>query len=189
MQTDILAADMPMRALVDNADVQTQQLLDQVTDLSIACFGEDVVAEYSQQGKNGRMTWVWADRSNLETDTGSVSSWDSEETDPVLLGFMVTKFLQPEKGGQCLTIVYVAVAEEYRSRGIGKTLVKSAVAMAKDRKDTNRVTLSALPTAIKFYTRLGFKGFEDVLPETENAVQGQLYMEYKTVGKSKSKKR
>jgi len=185
---DILAADMPMRYLVDNADEQTQALLSQVTDLSILCFGEDVVQEYSQTGKNGRMTWVWTDRSNLETDTGSVSSWGSEGADPVLLGFMVTKFLQPEKGGQCLTIIYVAVAEEFRSRGIGKALVKSALTLAKDRKDTNRVTLSALPTAIKFYSRLGFKGFEDVLPETENAIQGQMYMEYKTFGK-KSKRR
>lgn len=197
--------DVPLRdaLLRDGVDAQ---LLAQVRELSLRCFGVDAVDEYGGVGKGGRISWLWADRAALRRSADdastSATSWNSESEEPVLLGFTINKYVQPSRqvsadgyiqpkrqtvpGGQVLTIIYAAVAEEFRGRGIGKHLVKAVVKFGKNRKDVGFVTLSALPTAIGFYERLGFEGFEGALSQQESAIPGQLYMEYKTL---KSRKR
>ena len=54
-----------------------------------------------------------------------------------------------------------------------------------------KVCLSALPTAVRFYQRLGFKSFDDIKIETnqENLIEGQVYMEKKLRQRPRQRRR
>jgi ribosomal protein S18 acetylase RimI-like enzyme len=100
------------------------------------------------------------------------------------LGFAIYKM---NRGQGSLTIGKIAVSLDYRGQGYGKRMIKELIKMAKKDKMIFFVSLSALPTAVKFYKRLNFKAFTDIkftevlegLREGESFVDGQVYMEFK----------
>jgi ribosomal protein S18 acetylase RimI-like enzyme len=100
------------------------------------------------------------------------------------LGFAIYKM---NRGQGSLTIGKIAVSLDYRGQGYGKRMIKELIKMAKKDKMIYFVSLSALPTAVKFYKRMNFKAFTDVkftevlegLREGESFVDGQVYMEFK----------
>lgn len=97
------------------------------------------------------------------------------EGQEVLLGFMQYR---PRQDMQMLGITKVAVEECWRGRGFGKKLVQWAIKEARKSK-LSAVGLSALPSAIKFYQKLGFKRHDDArLKLTDNAVSGQVSQVY-----------
>ncbi|PFH33869.1 acetyltransferase, GNAT family protein [Besnoitia besnoiti] len=80
---------------------------------------------------------------------------------------------------QALQVGKVAVLEECRGRGFGKKLVKGIIQLAKSNRALVYVSLSALASAVGFYTRLGFKRHDEinVAQDDEELCASQVYME------------
>lgn len=137
-------------------------LVDKVKALSETCFQENCLLKINKKSK-----WKLAVLSN--------------ESSAMFLGFIVYKFNVQMK---TVSIAKVAVPEEHRGRGFGRKIVKEVIAVAKKNKQIEVVSLSALPSAIKFYERLRFKAFENIKlkpgeGETdEDFIEGQVYMEF-----------
>jgi ribosomal protein S18 acetylase RimI-like enzyme len=99
------------------------------------------------------------------------------------------------RGQGSLTIAKIAVPEDQRHHGYGKRLVKEMIKIAKKDKMIYFVSLSSLPTAVRFYKRMNFKEFKEVkftgvtIEEGESFIEGQVYMEFKVRNEPKSKKR
>lgn len=104
----------------------------------------------------------------------------------VLCGFIILKVVNG-----CLSIADIAVNETFRRHGFGKMMMEDALKTAKKRGDVYEVCLSALPTAVRFYQRLGFKSFDDIKIETnqENLIEGQVYMEKKLRQRPRQRRR
>mmetsp|Transcript_78909 Transcript_78909/g.223314 ORF Transcript_78909/g.223314 Transcript_78909/m.223314 type:complete len:217 (-) Transcript_78909:169-819(-) len=93
----------------------------------------------------------------------------------VLCGFLVAKVT----GDGCLSIAKIAVPVDFRGFGFGKLIMDDAIKNAK-KQGSHLVCLSALPTAVTFYQRIGFKAFKSVKAKTdEDLIEGQVYMEKK----------
>mmetsp|Transcript_90407 Transcript_90407/g.256265 ORF Transcript_90407/g.256265 Transcript_90407/m.256265 type:complete len:218 (-) Transcript_90407:313-966(-) len=92
-----------------------------------------------------------------------------------LCGFMVAKVVD----GGCLSIAKLAVPAEFRGSGFGRLIMEDATKRAK-KQGLHLMCLSALPTAVTFYQRLGFKALRGLKLKTdEDLVEGQVYMEKK----------
>ncbi|CAJ1400495.1 unnamed protein product [Effrenium voratum] len=83
-----------------------------------------------------------------------------------------------------MIVAQLAVPEEHRRFGFGSTLLKCLIAEAKRLPEVHTVGLSSLPSAVKFYRRHGFKLVQR-LPNTEDTVTDQFFMQLKTPGKKK----
>lgn len=126
-------------------------------DLSIRVFDEDCLLEVTK--KSG---WKL---SLLATKDLSL-----------LCGFIISKVA---KGA--LSIAKLAVPSEFRGSGFGRLIMDDVMKSAKKQGEAYEVCLSSLPTAIKFYQRLGFKAFTGLKIDSgsDDLVEGQVYMEKK----------
>ena len=84
--------------------------------------------------------------------------------------------------GKILYVIYLAVDEDYRNKGVGSSLVKELLGYTNEQR-LKKVQLVALPERVRFYERLGFeagKFLPDFLPDdySPNAKKARL-MEYK----------
>lgn len=152
-------------------DSRLQELLKQVSDLSMEVFGEDCL----QKGVSKKSGW------RLSLLARPIPE-DPENTPPEgpnqLLGFLVFRF-RPEH--QCISIAKIAVPQEKRSKGFGKHLMEWVTKYAQQQGSLQHVSLSSLPEAVKFYQSFGFKAVQvDSLgADDEELVEGQVYMEYR----------
>jgi len=140
-----------------HADEALAGLILQVRELSEKAFDEDCLAEITKKS-------CWK--------LSLLASKDHH----VLCGFIVAKVTRGS-----LSIAKLAVREELRGRGFGRLIMDEMTKSAKKQGDIFEVCLSSLPTAIKFYQRLGFKAFwglrTDAGDSNERFVEGQVYME------------
>merc|ERR1740121_2140996 len=129
-------------------------LVGQARELSVSAFGEDCLQEVTK--KSG-----W-----------KLSLLVSDDL-TVLCGFIVAKVTNG-----LLSIAHIAVPAEFRGQGFGKMIMEDLMKAAKKQGDVYDVCLSSLPTAVKFYQRLGFKAIRDLKMKSEDdLVEGQVYME------------
>jgi len=140
-------------------------LLEQVCDLSHDCFHDNCLSSCSKRG-GWRITLL---ASRLEEGPGAV-----------LLAFIVFKLRVDH---QVLSISKLAVPEDHRRRGYGRDMIMWAAQFAKSRKekDISCISLSSLPTSVKFYQRLNFKYIFEITAkhqqDDDELVEGQVYME------------
>lgn len=208
-----------LRELTTKSDCPIKEdVLDQISLLSIELFGEDVVEEYGAAGKAGRL-WAMYDfggslkatpfdsmasmSTRAESEAGDLEENTTSEEKPTpepghggrprLLGFLVARLMNnikmPRIGGEALSIVYAGVPAPFRGNGIGKKLVQSLLTTGRERKNIAVITLSALPGAIDFWTRCGFVAFPDAMEVTEGMAKGQVYMEANVRGNGKGKRK
>lgn len=193
-------------------------VLAQASVLSLELFSEDCIEEYSKPGTAGRLWLMWdfgSPCNNKENESASAatestvdtaSEFDVDESKseeewvqpepgfkgrPRLLGFLLAKMLPHTgtKGGQCFTIIYAGVPSYLRKKGTGRKLVASVIKHGRERKNIAVVTLSALPNAISFWERCGFKGYPDAMKLKEGSAAGQIFMECSVRGKGKKSKK
>lgn len=149
------------------------KLLNDVSELSWECFQENVVEKVRAECKDDPPL-VLVLLQHTHTDGG--------ELNDELLGFLVYKFCGPPV--RRLSIRNVAIPKHFRGLGYGKKLTEWAMDYAKEmpRSQCGTVTCSALPEAIPFYQRLGWEfdtQAQDQKVEVENAIPGQVFMQYK----------
>lgn len=209
-----LIEDQPLRELVSKtaANSPEDDVLSQVRELSQKLFAEDCIDEYSKPGAAGRLwvMWDWGDNKIFTpsiasgSTTASVSLIADGQQDnaanpepgfggrPRLLGFLLAKLLPKANvpGGEAFTIVYTAVPDHLRGKGVGRKLVASVLKQGRARQNIAVVTCSALAGAIQFWERCGLKQYPDAMELKEGSAAGQVYMEISVKGKKgKSRKR
>lgn len=142
-------------------------LLNQVRILSQECFLEDCLEHCSKRG-GWRLTLLVARPKEMRL--GPVQT--------VLLGFIVYR-LKPELG--VFSVAKIAVPSALRRHGFGRQLMMWGMLAAKRDQQIGCISLSALPQAVSFYQRLGFKKMHEITAkDDENALfPGQVYMELK----------
>lgn len=76
----------------------------------------------------------------------------------------------------------LAVPEQHRRRGFGRLLMLWAQKQARENMQISSISLSALPEAVKFYQRLGFKKLHEITSKDDELAlfPGQVYMELST---------
>jgi ribosomal protein S18 acetylase RimI-like enzyme len=137
-----------------NEDPRIDELVRQTRDLSMKVFYEDGLKDVTK--KSGWKLFILA----------------SEDLS-MLCGFVISKVISG-----ALSVGKVAVPSELRGRGFGSLVMSHVVKQAKA-QGNNEVCLSSLPTSIKFYRNLGYKGFPGVKVESDSGhthFPGQLYM-------------
>jgi len=170
-QDAIWTTDIPARGPELEANPQWSEWVKQVVECSELAFENNCLEMISKRSKFKLAI--------LSAPTGE------------FLGFSVYKV---NRGAGNLTIGKIAVSEAHRGHGYGKRMVKETIKMGKKDKMIYFVSLSALPTAVKFYKRLNFKEFKDVkftevdIEEGESFVEGQMYMEFKVRNAPRKKK-
>jgi len=97
---------------------------------------------------------------------------------------------------KCISIAKLAVVPEHRGKGCGHKIMAWCIAMARKAPNISFISLTSLPTAIRFYKQIGFRqleiDLEKVAPpaeEDEEYVEGQVYMEFQCRGGGQKKKR
>eukprot|EP00747_Dinoflagellata_sp_TGD_P180863 gnl/TRDRNA2_/TRDRNA2_34026_c0_seq1.p1 gnl/TRDRNA2_/TRDRNA2_34026_c0~~gnl/TRDRNA2_/TRDRNA2_34026_c0_seq1.p1 ORF type:complete len:331 (+),score=62.77 gnl/TRDRNA2_/TRDRNA2_34026_c0_seq1:56-1048(+) len=160
-----ILADLKPHTKEVRDDPATASLVEQTRVLSNECFEENCLDGCSKRG-GWRITLL-------------VSGLNAG-ADARLLGFIVFR-LKPALG--CVSVAKIAVPEVYRRRGYGRRLVQWVIDFTKGLSEINCVGLAALPEAVPFYRRLGFKSSHEITAkdceEDEDLFPGQIYMELK----------
>lgn len=148
------------------------RILDHARELSQECFFSDCLEGCSKRG-GWHITLMVA---------GSPDGVKESQ----LLGFLVYR-LKPELGNFC--VAKLAVPEVHRRRGFGRQLMLWAANKAKEDRQLSCMSLSALPQAVPFYKRLGFKQLHMITEQDDESAlfPGQVYMELRTPTKAKVK--
>merc|ERR1712176_949737 len=155
-----------------------KELLRQVSELSLDIFSEDCV----KQGISKRTGWRLSILARPIPEDPSIMDGSAEEPTE-LLGFMVFRF-RPD--WQCLSIAKIAVPQAHRGRGFGRHLMEWVTKYAQQQGNLQYLSLSSLPEAVKFYQAFGFKAVKiESIPDSEDYVEGQVYMEYRLKGSSR----
>lgn len=168
---DVLAN--PEVALSENL----QKLITDAQDLSNKIFAKDVLEMIAEDSRY-RMTLLV----QCETSENVIN-----ETATQFLGFVVYKVREDK---QCLTISRLAVSSECRGQGLGTRIIEWCQKQA----GVSYIALAALPTALKFYRKLGFKKVAtwseggQARPDMIIA-EGHTYMELQAKKKGKAKGR
>jgi len=164
VHTPQVLADIKPHIKETRADPALVSLLEQAKTLSEDCFYEDCLEGCSKRG-GWRISLL---ASGLETGA-----------EAVLLGFIVFKL---KTHLHCLSVAKLAVPECFRRRGYGRVLVLAIVQHAKLLNEINCIGLAALPDAVTFYQRLGFKRMHEITAkdaaEDSDLFPGQIYMEF-----------
>eukprot|EP00746_Dinoflagellata_sp_MGD_P003071 gnl/MRDRNA2_/MRDRNA2_105986_c0_seq1.p1 gnl/MRDRNA2_/MRDRNA2_105986_c0~~gnl/MRDRNA2_/MRDRNA2_105986_c0_seq1.p1 ORF type:complete len:399 (-),score=123.13 gnl/MRDRNA2_/MRDRNA2_105986_c0_seq1:407-1603(-) len=192
------AAKVPMEFLENvqpfspetQASQRMQRLVKATTDLSMQAFNTDVIEKISRKSKYRLTLIVKPEKDSLDNDGA-----DQNDEDPWggLLGFISYR-LFPEL--QCVSVAKLAVVPESRGLGHGSRIIDWIISHAKKQKELCFISLSSLPTAIKFYKKIGFREVKDIDldafptpgPE-EDYVAGQVYMEYRIKGRRRPTKK
>ncbi|PHJ25641.1 gnat family protein [Cystoisospora suis] len=128
---------------------------------------EEINAE--GQGKTEQVT-----RKDEEDDQMQLDEGREQLSAPRCLGFIVYRI---DYELQSMQIGKVAVLEACRGRGYGKKLVRGLIRTARQNKALAYVSLSALTSAVSFYTPLGFKRCDEIAVDADEENAPQVYME------------
>jgi len=156
------------------SSVRAKNLIAQVRQLSYDAFGEDAFEMVTKKGK-WKITLL-----ALPPDSPTHFSLQDNANYP-LIGFIVYR-LRPDL--QSLAIAKLAIVPEHRRKGHGVRLINWCINLARKQPNLKFISLSSLPEAVQFYTRLGFRqhtvkftqNSSDCGPD-EELVEGQVYME------------
>lgn len=186
MNVEILENVQPFSA-ENKASERIQRLVKATTDLSMQAFGTDVIEKISKKSKYRLTLLVKSEQEFLDADGA-----ESSNKDPWggLLGFIAYRLFSEL---QCVSVAKLAVVPEARGLGHGGRIINWIIAHAKKQKDLCFLSLSSLPTAIKFYKKIGFREVTDINLDNypapgdeEDYVPGQVYMEYRIKGRRRS---
>lgn len=171
----------------NKASERIQRLVKATRDLSMQAFNTDVIEKISRKSKY-RLTLL------VKPEHDSLEAYGADQTDKDpwggLLGFIAYR-LFPEL--QCVSVAKLAVVPESRGFGHGSRIIDWIISHAKKQNELCFISLSSLPTAVKFYKKIGFREVKDIDLDNfptpgaeEDYVAGQVYMEYRIKGRRRS---
>lgn len=155
-----------------------QKLMGEAQDLSNKIFAKDCLEMIAEDNRY-RLTLL-VQHEIPEDDV-------IDEVALQFLGFVVYKIREDK---QCLTISRLAVIPECRGQGLGTKLIE----WCQKQNGVSYIALASLPTALKFYRKLGFKKVAtwseggQARPDMIIA-EGHTYMELRALKKGKAKGR
>lgn len=181
VSTEILEAFQPFGPAT-RADPYLRKLVHAVSELSMEAFETNVLEGVTRKAK-WRLALLVQPREQVLAE----EPWGG------LVGFIACMCVPHVR---CVSIAKVAVVPEHRGKGHGHKLMQWCINMAKKQPDMDYISLTSLPTAVRFYKQIGFRqGDVDLskldtsIDDDRDFVEGQIYMEYRCRGRGRCKNR